>query len=97
MVTNFQESNLTGPSNSRPQQELSRLLTAAVINTRFRKMLLTNPDKAISAGYGGESFQLPGEESRSLAAIHASSLADFASQAHNLESTWLGGAYPGGD
>jgi hypothetical protein len=97
MVTNFQESNLTGPKTTRPQQELSRLLTAAVINTRFRKMLLTNPDKAISAGYGGESFQLPGEETSRLAAIRASSLEDFAFQAHNLENSWLGGVYPGGD
>ncbi len=97
MVTDFQESNCTGPRNTRPQQELSRLLTAAVISSRFRKMLLTNPDKAISAGYGGESFHLPGEETSRLASIHASNLADFASQVRNLEATWLGGAYPGGD
>jgi hypothetical protein len=61
MVTIFQESNLTGPATTRPQQELSRLLTAAVISPQFRNMLLTNPDKAISSGYGGESLHLPGE------------------------------------
>jgi hypothetical protein len=43
MVTTFQETNLTGPKNTRPQQELSRLLTAAVISSQFRKILLTNP------------------------------------------------------
>jgi len=92
MVTQFHESNLTGPSDTHPQQELSRLLTAAVISSQFRKMLLTNPDKAIAAGYGGESFQLPREERKRLASIHATSLAEFASQLRNLDSSRQSGA-----
>ena len=95
MVTNFQESNLTGPKNTRPQQELSRLLTAAVISTQFRKMLLTNPGKAIAAGFGGESFQLQGEDKVRLASIQASNLAEFASQVNNIEAAWRSSAYPG--
>lgn len=95
MVTNFQESNLTGPKNTRPQQELSRLLTAAVISSQFRKMLLTNPGKAIAAGYGGESFQLLGEDKVRLASIQATNLAEFATQAHKIESTWRSPAYSG--
>lgn len=97
MVTSFQESSLTGPANTRPQQELSRLLTAAVISSQFRKMLLTNPAKAISSGYGGESFQIPGEEKKRLSAIQATNLADFAKQAQRLSSSWHGGAYTGAD
>lgn len=97
MVTGFQESNLTGPKNPRPRQELSRLLTAAVISSQFRQMLLSNPDKAISAGFGGESFYLPGEEKKRIAAIHATSLADFASQISSGETGWVSTNYPAGD
>jgi hypothetical protein len=68
------------PIPSRPQQEISRILTAAVINARFRQMLLTNPANAIAMGYGGEVFHLGSEEKKSLASIQANSLADFASQ-----------------
>ena len=42
MVTGFQESNLTGPKTIRSRQEMSRILTAAVISAQFRQMLLAN-------------------------------------------------------
>jgi dihydrodipicolinate synthase/N-acetylneuraminate lyase len=87
MVTGFQESNLTGPKTVRSRQELSRILTAAVISSQFRQMLLANPTKAVAAGFGGESFTLQGEEKKRLASIHAKSLADFASQVFSIEST----------
>jgi hypothetical protein len=89
MVTRFQESNLTGPATTRPSQEVSRLLTAAVISAQFRQMLLSNPDKAISAGYGGESFHLPREQKKRIASIRATSLADFASQVRAIETTYM--------
>lgn len=89
MVTRFQESNLTGPATTRPSQEVSRLLTAAVISAQFRQMLLSNPDKAISAGYGGESFHLPREQKKRIASIRATSLADFASQVRAIESSYM--------
>jgi hypothetical protein len=60
--------------------EYSRILTAAVINLQFRQLLLTNPGKAIEKGYGGETFSLAREEQKRVAAIRATSLADFASQ-----------------
>lgn len=60
--------------------EYSRILTAAVINLQFRQLLLANPGKAIERGYGGESFSLAREEQKRVAAIRATSLADFASQ-----------------
>lgn len=62
------------------QQEISRLLSAAVINARFRQALLTNPAQAIANGYRGEKFHLGSENRKRAAAIRASSLADFASQ-----------------
>jgi len=65
---------------SRPHQECSRILSAAVINIQFRKLLLSNPGKAIDNGYGGEMFNLAREEKKRVEAIRATSLADFASQ-----------------
>jgi hypothetical protein len=63
---------------SRP--EVSRLLTAAVISQSFRSMLLNDPAKAIAGGYSGERFQMDSAEKRQVTSIHASSLAEFATQ-----------------
>jgi len=63
--------------------EYSKLITAAVVNERFRKLLLTNPELALSMGYSGESFDLSSEEKRELTSIKANSLEDFASQLTN--------------
>lgn len=60
--------------------EVSRLLTAAVINQRFRTMLLTNPANALARGFQGEPFQLNRDEKDRILAIQADSLADFARQ-----------------
>ncbi len=68
------------PGDSRAKQEYSRILTAAVINIQVRQLLLSNPGKAIESGYRGEMFSLAREEKRRVAAIRATSLADFASQ-----------------
>jgi hypothetical protein len=66
---------------TRSHYELSRLLTAAVVSESFRRLLLANPEKALSSGFKGEAFHLGKEEKSRLAAIRASSLADFAAQA----------------
>jgi len=67
-------------SYSKMNEEYSRILTAAVINNQFRKLLLANPGKAIESGYAGETFYLAREEKKKVAAIRATSLADFATQ-----------------
>jgi hypothetical protein len=67
-------------------REFSRILTAAVINENFRKMLLTDPELAIRSGYGGEDFHLAVEETKKLSLIRVNSLAEFASQMNNLSS-----------
>jgi hypothetical protein len=59
---------------------LSRLVTAAVINRKFRDLLLTNPTTALASGYSGESFDLTPEERNLVLSIRASSLTDFAVQ-----------------
>jgi len=70
--------------NAYQRQEISRILTAAVINENFRKLLLANPGQALSKGYRGEPFHLAQEAHTRLAAIRASSLAEFAAQIPQL-------------
>lgn len=62
------------------EREYSRIMTAAVVNEKFRKLLLSNPSLAIKSGYGGEAFNLESEESERISAIKATSLAEFARQ-----------------
>jgi len=65
---------------SRNGREMSRLLTAAVVDVRFQNLLLTDPEKALANGYLGEIFQLATEERSLLLSIHAKTLSDFANQ-----------------
>ena len=95
MVTKFQESQMTGPQTSRPRQEVSRLLTAAVISSQFRQVLLSNPAKAINGGYGGEKFDLPRDPQKRMASIRATSLAEFATPLNSIDSSWTGPALSG--
>jgi hypothetical protein len=95
MVTKFQETALTGPKTSKPRQEVSQLLTAAVISNQFRQMLLANPGKAITSGYGGESFSLPREQQKRVSSIRANSLSDFATQLNAIDSSWAGTSLTG--
>ena len=60
--------------------EINRLLTAAVVNRRFCRLLLANPLRALTVGYRGEAFQLDPTEVRQISAIRATSLRDFALQ-----------------
>ncbi len=60
--------------------ELSRLLTAAVVNPRFCKLLLSDPAKALTNGYNGETFRFAKEERERILSIKAQSLPDFAGQ-----------------
>jgi len=60
--------------------EYSRILSAAVISNNFRKMLLSDPAKAISNGYSGEKFNLATDEKSRLSTIRATSLPEFAAQ-----------------
>jgi len=62
------------------EREYSRIMTAAVVSERFRKLLLSNPRLAIKSGYGGEAFNLATEESDRISSIKATSLAEFAKQ-----------------
>ena len=63
-----------------PDHEISRIMTAAVVNLKFRKNLLTNPLHAIAMGFGDETFALEQEQAEQLANIHATSLEEFATK-----------------
>ena len=78
MLKKIPTSTVKSTNFSRP--EVSRLLTAAVINHSFRSMLLSNPAKAIAGGYSGEWFQLGSTQKRRVTSIHASTLTEFATQ-----------------
>jgi len=70
MATPFRQGN--------PSANISRIITAAVVNQGFCKLLLSNPEKAISSGYNGEIFGLNHQEKELILSIHATSLSDFA-------------------
>ena len=58
--------------------ELDRLLAAATVDARFCDLLLQDPNRAVQAGFQGESFQLSSEEAAVLFSINAYSLAELA-------------------
>ncbi|MBP6087013.1 MAG: hypothetical protein KA449_02280 [Pelolinea sp.] len=68
------------PKQQIASAEYSRILSAAVVNHRFCKMLLSDPAEAVSNGYSGEKFNLNSEDRSRLASIRADSLAEFAAQ-----------------
>ena len=66
--------------NQYENPELSRVLSAAVINKQFCIQLLQDPVRAISGGYDGENFKLEKGLMRKLKTIHAGNLAEIAAQ-----------------
>lgn len=58
--------------------ELNRLLSAAVVSKSFRSMLLSSPELALANGYQGEAFNLSDADRSWLFSIKASSLSDLA-------------------
>lgn len=59
---------------------ISHLIAAAVVDSSFRKLLLTNPAHALEKGYRGQFFRLSNEERHHILSIRASSLPEFATQ-----------------
>ncbi len=76
----FYDYHLKDDVSNQKDREYSRILTAAIVNQNFRKLLLANPSSAIKKGFAGEAFSLPREDANRIAAIRASTLADFARQ-----------------
>ncbi len=75
-------------------EAISRLISAAVVDPTFRKLLLSKPEKAIQSGYNGETFDLTEYDRTLLSSIQASSLPDFAAQMirmreYNSSGEWV--------
>jgi hypothetical protein len=66
---------------------VTSLISAAVVSTKFRTLLLTDPANAMDSGYCGQSFSLKPEEKEKILSIHATSLTDFARQLTNYSMT----------
>jgi hypothetical protein len=64
--------------HSSRNDELNRLLSAAVVSKSFRNMLLANPEIAVASGYQGESFNLSAEDRSWLFSIRPTDLIDLA-------------------
>jgi uncharacterized protein (DUF169 family) len=65
--------------------ELSRLVSAAVVNQDFCKLLLSNPAMALTTGYYGERFHLALQEEQLILSIQATTLVEFARQIATTE------------
>ena len=63
---------------SKDSDSISRLLVAAAVNPKFCARLLTDPQRALKAGFGGEGFPLSQPTLEVLASIRASTLPEFA-------------------
>lgn len=57
--------------------EISKILSAAVINKQFRDTLLNYPSIAIERGFDGQNFYLTENEKAVIGSIHATNLTDF--------------------
>jgi hypothetical protein len=73
---------------------ISRLISAAVVDRSFQKLLLTNPSEAMSQGYFGETFDLTDEDRAMILTIQAASINDFAAQLvrlreNNCSGEWI--------
>jgi len=67
-------------------KDLNRLISAAVVNQGFCKMLLANPERALASGFNGEAFSLETEEHDLVLSIRAASLPEFAMQLVNHQN-----------
>lgn len=65
---------------------LATVLAAAVVNTEFCSLLLTDPKKALEQGYLGEPFILSAEEAELFLSIRADNLPDLAKQILTFEA-----------
>jgi len=61
-------------------KNISRLLSAIVVSTRFRHLLMSDPVAALASGYNGEKFQLTPVEYAAVTSLHVDSASDFAAQ-----------------
>ena len=80
LLTSYESVDVCTPIYSTSTYELNRVLSAAIVSPGFCKMLLKDPQSAISKGYQGETFHLNKDEWNCVLSINAPDLASFANQ-----------------
>jgi hypothetical protein len=60
--------------------EMNKVLAAAIVDEKFRDLLLANPDAIMLGGYNGHTFNLGSEEVNFILSVQAVSLTDFAAR-----------------
>ena len=68
------------PSPTSLSKNLNRLLSAAVVSSHFRRLLLADPVAALATGYNGEDFQLTPTEYAAVTSVRVGTIRDFAAQ-----------------
>jgi hypothetical protein len=73
---------------------ISRLISAAIVDRAFQKLLLSRPELALANGYNGEIFDLTDEDRALILTIQATSINDFAAQLirlreNNCSGDWV--------
>ncbi len=89
LMTDSPELQISGQLDyPQSDDELNRLLCAAVVSKRFRNVLISNPEIAVSSGYQGESFNLSEEDRSWLYSMRPANLVDLAANivTHQQES-----------
>jgi len=74
----YPTSSLSFGRSSADRTGLHRLFAAAIVNNRFREILLREPEAALANGYLGQTFVLSDKEKDIIQAIRAENLTDFA-------------------
>ena len=59
---------------------ITHLLSVAVVSKEFRRLLLTDPERALDEGHRGEQFQLTPADRKRILMTHAQSLEELAAQ-----------------
>lgn len=72
---------------------ISRLISAAIVDRSFQKVLLTKPAEAMASGYNGETFDLTDDDRAMIMTIQATSLNDFAAQLVRLRENNCSGEW----
>jgi hypothetical protein len=66
---------------------LHRLLAAAIVNSQFREVLLSEPEMALEGGYLGQAFSLTDQEKAVISTVRAKDLTDFAQKVNQALKT----------
>jgi len=72
---------------------ISKLLSAAIVDRSFQKVLLTRPEEAMANGYNGEIFDLTEDDRAMIMTIQATSIKDFAAQLVRLRENNCSGEW----